>query len=252
MFSERTDLFTEYIAQGFKMRTENPKGSPLDILGKDLMNHCYGKFAEREEKKSLIKVNQVDPASWPPEFKAFHSDEMFKKTGLIEIEKYKRSPHMLCHVASAITAWGRIDMARKIYLPFQKHLYYTDTDSGKMGCELPTSEGLGGLKREYGIKNGFYLLPKGYWEEKEDGTINRKLKGFSKKSLDSITYEMFRKGNISVVETKLAGFRSGLIRKNSYLAMLDLKKSVISEYSKRKLLVGGETRPWDIQKGKIR
>lgn len=251
-FSERADIFSEYIERGYRMRSENPKGSPLDILGKDLMNHCYGKFAEREQKWSLIKINQMDPATWPPEFSHFHSEKLFLQTGLVEVEKYKRSPHMLCHISSAITAWGRIDMARNIYLPYQKHLYYTDTDSGKMGCELPTKEGLGGLKREYGIKNAFYLLPKGYWEETESGKIIKKLKGFSKKSLESISYELFIKGNIKTVENKLAGFRTALIRENSYLAMLDMKKSVISEYSKRKLLAGGETRPWDIKKGKIR
>lgn len=251
-FSERTDIFSEYIATAFKMRTDNPAPHPLNILGKDLANHCYGKFAEREKKWSLIKVNQLDPSTWPPEFSHFHSEKQFKRTGLIEVEKYKRAPHMLCHISSAITAWGRVDMARKIYLPYQKYLHYTDTDSGKMSYELPQSTGLGGLKREYGIKNAFYLLPKGYWEETTEGKIIKKLKGFSKESMEAITYELFTKGNIKTVENKLAGFRTALIRENSYLAMLDMKKSVISEYSKRKLLKGGETRPWDINKGKIR
>lgn len=252
-FTERTDLFSEYIQGCFRMRQENPYPHPLNILGKDLANHCYGKTAEREEKKSLIKLDMGNPSSWPKSFQVFHSDKMFQRTGFVQIEKVHRSPHMLCHIAAAITAHGRCHMARSIYLPEWETIAYTDTDSGKLRSEIPATPGLGGLKREYPIKRGFYLLPKGYYEELPDGKIIKKLKGFSRKALESITWDTFQSGKISTMERKLGGFRSSLIRENTFLSLLDQRKSVINEYSKRKILKGGETRPWEITKeGKIR
>lgn len=247
-FTESRDIFREYVQGCFKLRQENPYPHPLNILGKDLANHCYGKTAEREEKNSLIKLDLTNPASWPKEFTVFHSDRMFQRTGYVQVKKSRRSPHMLCHIAAAVTAHGRCHMAETIYLPHQATLAYTDTDSGKLRSDIPATAGLGGLKREYPIKQGFYLLPKGYYEDTGTGIIIKKLKGFSKKSIESITLKDFQSGKISTTEKRLAGFRSALIRENTFLALIDQKKSVISEYSKRKLLPGGETRPWHLTK----
>lgn len=250
-FSREIDFFKEYIENAYKMRLENPTG-PLNTLGKDLMNHTYGKFAEREMKKSLIKVNQLDPKTWPKQFKYFNSEKMFSKTGLIEIERWHRAPHMLCHISAAVTAYGRCHMALNAYLPYASSIAYTDTDSAHGDINIGNKPELGAFKTEYSIKNAFYLLPKGYFIEKQDGKIIKKLKGFSKKSLDSLTYDLFKNGKISVTENRLAGFRTSLIRENRFLSLIDQKKSVITEYNKRKLLKGGETRPWDIQKGVMR
>lgn len=251
-FTKETDLFKTYIEHCYTLRKEN-KGTALDLIAKLLMNNTYGKFAEREEKKSLLKVDQTDPATWPREFAHFHSDAMFRKTGLIEVIKNKRSPHMLCHIASAITAWSRIHMARELYIPRQQDLCYTDTDSGFLSGQdnFRNSGELGEFKQEYKIKNAFFLLPKGYYIETDTGQIIKKLKGFSKKSLESISYDLFVRGNIKTVENKLAGFRTALIRKNAYLALCDQKKSVITEYNKRVVLRNGDTRPWHITKNGV-
>lgn len=252
-FSARSDLFEEYIAECYKWRLENP-GTSLDFLGKMLMNNTYGKFGEREEKDTLIKVDPSNPRTWPKEgFAPWHSEEMFQKTGLVTIKKAVRQVHMLVHIAAAITAWARVHMARTLYLPQAENLYYTDTDSGFISGEIPTGKGLGEWKEEYKIRSGFFLLPKGYFIEKENGEVVKKLKGFSKKSLDKIGLSDFRAGKINSAERKLGTFRTSLIRKNSYLSMIDVKKSVVSEYSKRKILAGGDTRPWEITKnGEIR
>lgn len=251
-FTKTDYLFTEFIENAYKMRLDNPSPHPLNILAKDLMNHTYGKFAEREEKKTTLKVNPDDFNTWPKRFKAFHSEKMFKKTGLIEVETFKRSPHMLCHISSAITAYGRIHMAENIYLPYQDSILYTDTDSGDLKGIPPTGTNLGELKHEFNIKNSFYLLPKGYWIELENGKIIKKLKGFSKKHLESITYDLFIRGDIKSTEIKLGTMRANLIRENTFLSLLEYKKSVISHYSKRKLLKAGETRPWHYKNGDLK
>lgn len=258
-FSERSDLFTDYINDCYQLRLDNP-GTDLDFLGKNLMTNTYGKFAERETKEILMRVDPKDADSWPKAFKYFISEQMFNKRGFIKIEHYNRSPHMLCHIASAITAWGRIHMARNIYLPRQDSIYYTDTDSGFITGELPSGKNLGELKKEYDIKSGFFLLPKGYYLEldprdaksiEKHGPVIKKLKGFSKKSLELITKEMFKKGNISGTEEKLATFRTALIRENTFLTVTEIKKSVINPYNKRKLEKGGNTRPWHYEKGAL-
>jgi len=261
-FSSSPDLFRELVESCYRLRLDNP-GTSLDLLGKMIANNVYGKTGEREEKKGLEKVDPGRPSTWPKEFRAWHSEEMFQKTGLVEIVKRVRHPHMLVHIAAAVTAHARVEMARTMLLPYQDSIRYTDTDSGFVAREdLPTSTALGEWKREYLIKRGFFLLPKGYWieiPERDENNFRKfggkiiKLKGFSKRAFDSITYKMFRSGNISHTEEKLVGFRTALLRKNSYLAVLPVKKSVISQYSKRKILAGGETRPWDLTtEGKLR
>ena len=249
-FTKRDDCFSTYIRTLYNLRIKNP-GTSLDLIAKLLLNSCYGKFCERSEKESMQKVNPNDPDTWPNEFKLFHSEKMFKKTGLVITKKTHRQAHMLAHIGSAITAYARVHMAENLYIPFQKEIAYTDTDSVFITRSVPTTPDLGGLKEEYKIKNAFFLLPKGYYIELENGEIIKKLKGFSKESLKIISRNSFINGNIIAKEKKLASLRTALIRENSYLAMVDQNKSVKTEYNKRKLLPGGDTRPWRLKEGKL-
>lgn len=243
-FSQSTDLFTEFLDECYKLRTDNP-GTALDFVGKMLMNNVYGKFAQKELRHSLARVDPKNPATWPKGgFMHYHSKEMFLKTGLITQLKERRSPHMLVHIAAAITAWGRIHMAEKLYLPNQETLAYTDTDSAFLKTTQKTGLKMGELKEEYRYKKALFILPKGYYIELKNGEIIKKIKGFNKKDLKSATYNSFKNKQLSYKKNSILTLKESLIRKNVILAVGEKSRRVISQYDKRKVLNDGSTVPW--------
>lgn len=247
-FTKRTDLFSEYVDTLYKLRLANHDNA-INLVAKLLMNSCYGKTGEREEKKSFQRVDPKNSETWPKQaFSPFRNEAFFEKTGYIEVKTVKRTSHMLCHIASAITAWGRIHMARSLYIPHQGKIHYTDTDSGFIAGELDTSNKLGELKKEYEIKKAYFLLPKGYWVEGLDGAIIRKLKGFPKETLKTLNLENFKKGKLSFNSEKVLTFKESLIRTGIALNLGIKKKTLNAEYNKRRLLPTGETEPWVLDK----
>lgn len=93
--------------------------------------------------------------------------------------------------SSAITAYARMHM-NTILQEYKDHVYYTDTDSIVLDCELPASmigTGLGQMKLEYSkIKEGIFALPKVYYLELEDGTVIKKAKCVNASSLTKEDY----------------------------------------------------------------
>lgn len=259
-FTESEDIFTEFIKNLYRIREENPGNNPFNFLAKTLMNSCYGKFAEREEKKSVERVDPFDAKTWPKRFSEFKNSTTFKKYGLITVENNRRPPHALVHIGAAITAWARVQMAENYYLKAGKSLIYTDTDSVDAPEVFPTSDKIGELKKEYDIKDAYYLLPKAYFLrlatpiKKGNSSITeiKKIKGFNSKLLDEIDFNTFKNKGFSSYERKIASFRTSLIRNSSFLSLVSQKRSFQAEYDKRVLTSDGTTRPWEISKGALR
>lgn len=264
-FSKSTDLFREYVEGLFKVRAQNPdvllpdgtwEKHPFNVAAKDLLNHTYGKTAEREKKKKVLRVDLEDPDSWPDVFEPVVSSEVFRRYGLAQVEDSKRSPHMLAHIAAAVTAHGRIHMHRTVYSPFEKTLAYTDTDSGDFRGAVKSGEGLGELKIEYGekerIEKAIYLAPKGYFLVLSDGRIIRRLKGFSGEFLKKVSPELFELKQFEQKQKKLGTWRRSLQENGKLISMIYDKKSIISEYSKRFVFPDGKTRPWHCRHGEFK
>jgi len=244
-------LFKEFVDTCYDMRLKNPTG-PKNMTAKLLMNATYGKLGEKELKKSLYIVNPDAPHTWPkPPYSQWRSPAFFKKYGMLTKEVYKRQAHMQVHIASAVTAYGRIHMAKNFYIPYRDEIAYTDTDSVYLKSQLPEGIGLGALKKEYSIKSAAFILPKGYYIETQDGKIIRKLKGFSKKFINSLNRQDFNNRSFNSTEkSKLLTFREALIRKNEFLATADKIKSLKAIYDKREMLPNGDTRAWHFEKPK--
>lgn len=244
-FLPSDQYFKKFVHTCYQLREQHREG-PINLTAKLLMNSVYGKTGEREAKKSLFIVDPKKPWTWPkPPFERWRSPQFFERYGFLTKEISRRMPHMQVHIASATTAWGRVYMAKNFYIPHYGKIAYTDTDSVFIEKELTEIPGLGGLKKEYSYRNAFFVVPKGYYIETTDNKLIRKLKGFSKKYINSLSLEDFLKKDFKYSEkSRILTFREALIRKNNILATGDRVKSLKATYDKREVLKSGLTRPW--------
>jgi len=247
-FSQDNTLFKEFVETLYKLRTEYPSKTPQNYIAKLLLNSCYGKFAERVEKKSLERVDPKNPDSFPKEFTLFKSEAIFEKFGLVQTSKIHRPVHALVHIGAAITSLSRLQMHDEYYSKNPESIIYTDTDSIDTRTNFKESLTLGKLKKEYEINRGYYLLPKAYYLELKNGQTVRKIKGFKNEYLDNLNYDDFKNKKAKIDEKRFATFRSSIIRNGCYLSMVDHKKNIKSDYDKRKLNPNGTTRPWVLTK----
>jgi hypothetical protein len=105
---------------------------------------------------------------------------------VIDEEKIEESNHYLyssnisISLASAVTAYARIYMSH-IKMKYKDSLYYSDTDSAFLDCELDPKfigTGLGLWKLEYDLKEAIFLAPKVYGCLFKDKKELVKVKGF--------------------------------------------------------------------------
>jgi hypothetical protein len=83
-------------------------------------------------------------------------------------------------LASAVTSYARIFMS-EIKMKYKDHLYYSDTDSAFLDCELDLKnlgKGLGKWKLEYNFKEVVFLGPKVYGGVLTNKKEIVKIKGF--------------------------------------------------------------------------
>lgn len=244
-FTEENDFFSEYVDFFYNLRQCN-KGTALDYVAKLFLNGLYGKFSEREERRSLTTEIKEGVAT-----EIFGSEENFNKYRLFIETKKVRSPHMLVHISSAITAYARIHLYNKI-LKNDETVAYCDTDSAFTKLEYPVTNILGDLKLENEVDYAFFRLPKTYiYLNKTDRII--KAKGFPSDFLKNITLDQFKNEDLKSEQLRILMLKSSIKRFNSAFNMDMLKKSIISAYDKRKTLECGiATRAWELKNGELR
>jgi len=200
------DIFSEYINKMYNLRLEYPKGHPLNLIAKLLMNSLYGKFGMRLE---ITKVEMFD-CSDESGINYFRSkldlygttvqdyiklDDTFiiirnALTDIFyndELDKYYGQDVNIA-IASTITAGARIYMSVfKNRSNFK--LYYSDTDSIIIDVELPAEligESLGQFKLEQVIERGVFLAPKVYGYITESGKEVIKVKGIKEEIVSEL------------------------------------------------------------------
>lgn len=241
-FSETSGLFDEYIDFFYDLRQKNENNS-LNYIGKRMLNCLYGKFGQKETTETLIQLTKNEEGT----FKIFGSEETYKKYGLGIKKEFRRAPHMMVNIASAITSYSRIHMLEGI----QRHeneIRYTDTDSLFTSSHNPSSKRLGEFKYEDTFKYGYFAIPKGYGLITKDDKTEIKIKGFPRKFLKSLPIEKLKKLDISMQEQKVLGLRSALKRFNTPFVATSVRRSLKSGYDKRVTIDNGNTRPWVVTK----
>jgi hypothetical protein len=198
------DIFKAFIETMYKLRSEFPKGHPMNNIAKLLSNSLYGKFAMKPSASKLEIYNITDA-----EDRAIFK-ELLKVWGesvqeWIEVDNHlfvvrdsliplTSTPHaddsevnnyhgldVNIAVASAITSYARVYMSSVKNNP-NFNLYYSDTDSAVTDAPLPdfaVGTELGQFKLEYVIKKAVFLAPKVYAFITEDGQEIVKIKGIT-------------------------------------------------------------------------
>jgi len=194
---EKGNLFNEYINRMYNLRLEYPKGHPMNLIAKLMMNSLYGKFGMKNEL-TVVDIFKINDESDKTAFEklidlwgnSIH-DWVISDNYVIVIRdktldiKTESEP-VIYHgtdiniaIASAITSYARG------YMSFFKNnslfnLYYSDTDSIVIDRPLSDSmvgNALGQLKLEFLIEKAVFLAPKVYALITDSGEEIVKVKG---------------------------------------------------------------------------
>ena len=196
----------------YALRTDYPKGHPMNLIAKLLMNSLYGKFGMKQEK-SIIEIFDTSIEAERGLFKDLLDnfgtsikDFVEFDNHIITIRKnilnfinesnqddFDFTYHGLevnVALASAITSGGRVWMSiiRKLGIG----IYYSDTDSYVLDAPLPSfmvGNELGQYKLEHVIKKAVFLAPKVYALETVEGLEIVKVKGITKETLPEINLD---------------------------------------------------------------
>jgi hypothetical protein len=225
------------------------------MLLKLMMNSCYGKFCEGEEKSELL----VNPPRRPkcrkgPECKRkCRCVEVFAP-GVYKVGKRVTIEHAHVPVGASITSKSRALLTRSLW---QAEPFYCDTDSNITASELPNSDELGRMKFEKRITSGTFLSPKLYRTFPGPSIRSKGFRRLSSEEFDALAQgdgvkirrmvrvaENLRNGEVDPRDHE---FEKHAL---SHLSADELQKIGISPRHvmrpKRCALPDGGTRPWHI------
>jgi len=161
VFPKTKKVFKEFIEHYYAERMKY-KGKPMDYCFKILMNSLYGKFAQKQKTKKLVKWDyetfreNKDSVVWSP---------YMEEKGIYEIEEEREIRHRAVHISSIITTLSRVALY-KYFLLCPDDLIYCDTDSVHTLKPLPNKyldeKKLGFLKKEADGEKGCYIGRKQY------------------------------------------------------------------------------------------
>lgn len=235
-------IFSDYIRDLYE-RKKNAKDAMERLLWKLMMNSLYGKTGQSREKEKIVKCNTVKDMLGLKPYDPAH--------GLFTQETVSKATFIIPSIASWVTSCARFELYQWLKKVGDEHLFYTDTDSVFSDKLLPTGNDLGDMKMEYEADEAIFLLPKLYALKCPDGSTKIKAKGFEnsfvKSNLSFKSFERALHGNtLDFKQTmrKFASCKESLRRNGTFLSMIDTKKSIRSQYDKRKVLRNLDTRAW--------
>lgn len=241
-FYDTFNPFSEFIDKLYKSRlkAKESKDELLATVYKDLMNHCYGKFAQKNESIKLIPFSEVDELK---NGDTLFGDLVFRK----QKTKYPRFAN--CIWAAYTTAFARDILWKNLQKTKEKGgmLLYCDTDSiiyesGKQLLE--DSKKLGEFKLEKIWSYAHFKLPKLYCLKDETDVLYR-AKGVPKKVANDF-FETgkakFKKPN-KLRETLRRNLSPKRIHKLIPNYWEEREKEIHGKYEKRIVLPDGSTKP---------
>lgn len=236
-FKYSMDFFSQYVDTLYNMRkiaVEN-KDKFMDISLKLLMNSLYGKFGEKVESKISMAEN----------------GELIE----IKLENQYYPKHTNYILSEYVTAYARTHLYKgaKIVIDNFGILLYFDTDSilflpdpkcKLKGGILPVSKELGDFKCEGKFLKAEFFQPKAYRLTNLKGEETIKVKGVPKKYAPEYLASGF------ALIDKPIRLRESIKRvdKQGYSAnkWVKIRKVFSSQYDKREIVKGGNTKPLQI------
>lgn len=236
IFPQKEKLFSGFVNTLYDLRLKNKK-TALEYIIKLLLNNLYGKFGQKTKNRNYI----LRPETKEFKKKKLHIYDEINDLWYTETDKSKA--HILPGIAAYVTSYAQLKLF-DILNTLENNVYYCDTDSIVTDLEIETSDKLGFLKKEYEIKEGFFVAPKLYAFETTEGKKIIKAKGFN---IDDLEYESFKNAlyyndfsGFEQEKIKICGFKRSLIAKNnfnkSFLYKEKTKKSIKNLENKREFI----------------
>ncbi len=234
---KRDIIFDKFVDSLYNLRLSYPKGSPLNIITKLLLNSLYGRFGMKTEMLKSEIIDNVDIKKYVSIYDVVNistfkhkslinfqeipaEDKLYRllQENYINLEQYKSfskkkssiNESSAVQIASAITAYARIFMD-KFKRDSNLDVYYSDTDSifckNPLPLEFISNTELGKFKLENRISEAIFLLPKVYMLKTFDNKTIIKCKGLSSELLSDIDiYDIFFNSN-SVIKKFVSHFK---------------------------------------------
>ena len=190
-YMKEEKIFKKFVEEIYDMRIKS-ETREMNYIMKLILNSLYGRFGMKVLVESTKYINVEELNDYKKKYLIKNiehlGNNMYIVTGLIKSkdnkELYKNTidTETAVQIASCITSYSRIFMYE-----FKKingnECYYTDTDSifvkNKLSDEF-IGKNLGQFKKEYDVKEGYFIAPKVYCIIKYDGSIKTVLKGVRK------------------------------------------------------------------------
>nr|YP_010561573.1 hypothetical protein OSR58_mgp17 [Ganoderma flexipes]UYX56944.1 hypothetical protein [Ganoderma flexipes] len=127
-YFEKGDLFSEFVDDLYKLRLSYPKGDPMNLTCKLIMNSLFGRFAMKPiittqsfmSKKDFIKLTENTKYEID-DFLDLEANGLFVSySDMLSKKDHKIS----IGIASAITAMGRVEMANMFKKKTNIHFFY--------------------------------------------------------------------------------------------------------------------------------
>lgn len=233
--------FTAFIDKLYSARLKSV-GAEKNFL-KLVMNGCYGKFAQKPEKKKLMLFpTEAEGMAYAE----FHPCELISSDWRFLVEDaFAWAPHTHYAIASYVTAYARIKLW-SFLMEGKDGLAYCDTDSIHTrkspnldrGCNVQ----LGALKLEHEAFRGNYFAPKLYSQEMDAGKVEYASKGFE---VDRETFEKVVTGLQVKSKSQMTLLKTQLRQDNKVTIRESLKKWS-GRSMKRYAYKNGATRAWSV------
>jgi len=248
------NIFKKYVDDFYALRS---KSEALKLIGKLLLNSPYGKFAQKREKRSMIKYEGTNEEY----LKTLMPIDI--KSGLFHKDMISNAKHIIPSISSHITTLSQLELYKLFERVGFDNVYYCDTDSMITSKKLPTSKALGDIKLEYEINEGYFLLPKTYYieglNEKKEFEKKIGMKGFLKDQInvDKNDFKQAIQTNdytrFKYSKDKLFSFKESLKKNNSFLTYGKKISSIQSNYDKRIVLSDKiHTKPYKLINGALK
>lgn len=204
---DKANIFKEYVETMYNLRLQYPKGTPMNLIAKLLMNSLYGKFGMKLEntiidifntsnKKDLQLFEELldTHGTSIQDFIKIDNHYLIIRKNNIKYEDDEDMYHGLdvnIAIASAITGGARMWMSLIKNNP-DFNLFYSDTDSAVIDAPLPgfmVGSALGQFKLEYVTKKAVFIAPKVYALITEEDSEIVKVKGLTANTVSTLNFD---------------------------------------------------------------
>ncbi len=225
LFKYDADFFKSYIDYWY---TQRQKSAKLNFIAKLMINSLYGKFGQKIKRLSTVISDKLEDSQ-------YYDRELNLGRKEIEQINWFNKPE----IASWITSGARFFHSLLLH-KYQDNLYYCDTDSLIIDCEMDKDEigkEIGKVKLEEKIKRGYFLGSK-FYGLFGSGHNKIVLKGFERKDFTEQQFiNAIQQNDFDFEYTKksIQKFKRSLISFDQYIKFTEVKKEINEISLKRKL-----------------